>query len=220
MGDENLNPLEELKRLDQQVGLVASLEGLKPIYYRLDEIAKQYANDFEVQLVVGDIKQHLVNRGTKLKEQEATIATPPSCRLRRPFPYVRPPTLCGRLRRSARRASARPRRRRWPLHPRKPSLSRPRRLRRSRRLRRAGVFTTPPPVPPRHPDSAVRSNFAPAADAFASRPAPFRHRTTGRSAHSSRRTASDKTTQRSHRSATTKPKNRWPGKKLWFSARS
>ena len=78
MGDENLNPLEELKRLDQQVGLVASLEGLKPIYYRLDEIAKQYSNDFEVQLVVGDIKQHLVNRGTKLKEQQATIATPPA----------------------------------------------------------------------------------------------------------------------------------------------
>jgi len=77
VGDENLNPLEELKRLDQQVGLVASLEGLKPIYYRLDEIAKQYANDFEVQLVVGDIKQHLVNRGTKLKEQETTVATPP-----------------------------------------------------------------------------------------------------------------------------------------------
>lgn len=76
MGDDNLNPLEELKRLDQQVGLVASLEGLKPIYYRLDEIAKQYANDFEVQLVVGDIKQHLVNRGTKLKEQEAAVATP------------------------------------------------------------------------------------------------------------------------------------------------
>ena len=75
MADENLNPLEELKRLDQQVGLVASLEGLKPIYYRLDEIAKQYANDFEVQLIVGDIKQHLVNRGTKLKEQEATVTS-------------------------------------------------------------------------------------------------------------------------------------------------
>ncbi|HTB12606.1 MAG TPA: PEGA domain-containing protein [Bryobacteraceae bacterium] len=86
MGDENLNPLEELKRLDQQVGLVASLEGLKPIYYRLDEIAKQYANDFEVQLVVGDIKQHLVNRGTKLKEQEATIATPPAMASPTPFP--------------------------------------------------------------------------------------------------------------------------------------
>ncbi len=86
MGDENLNPLEELKRLDQQVGLVASLEGLKPIYYRLDEIAKQYANDFEVQLVVGDIKQHLVNRGTKLKEQEATIATPPAMAAPPPVP--------------------------------------------------------------------------------------------------------------------------------------
>lgn len=86
MGDENLNPLEELKRLDQQVGLVASLEGLKPIYYRLDEIAKQYSNDFEVQLVVGDIKQHLVNRGTKLKEQQATIATPPAMAATPPAP--------------------------------------------------------------------------------------------------------------------------------------
>lgn len=87
MGDENLNPLEELKRLDQQVGLVASLEALKPIYYRLDEIAKKYPNDFEVQLVVGDIKQHLVNRGTKLKEQEATIATQPAA----PPPAAPPP---------------------------------------------------------------------------------------------------------------------------------
>jgi hypothetical protein len=93
VGDENLNPLEELKRLDQQVGLVASLEGLKPIYYRLDEIAKQYSNDFEVQLVVGDIKQHLVNRGTKLKEQEATIATPPATVAPPPFssPSAPPP---------------------------------------------------------------------------------------------------------------------------------
>ena len=97
MADENLNPLEELKRLDQQVGLVASLEALKPIYYRLDEIAKQYPNDFEVQLVVGDIKQHLVNRGTKLKEQEATIATPPGQPVSAPppmpppMPMVQPP---------------------------------------------------------------------------------------------------------------------------------
>jgi hypothetical protein len=91
VGDENLNPLEELKRLDQQVGLVASLEGLKPIYYRLDEIAKQYSNDFEVQLVVGDIKQHLVNRGTKLKEQEATIAPPAMSAAPPPLPPQAPP---------------------------------------------------------------------------------------------------------------------------------
>jgi PEGA domain len=91
VGDENLNPLDELKRLDQQVGLVASLEGLKPIYYRLDEIAKQHANDFEVQLVVGDIKQHLVNRGTRLKEQEATISTPPA--IVTPPPPLPPPPI-------------------------------------------------------------------------------------------------------------------------------
>ncbi len=95
MSDENLNPLEELKRLDQQVGLVASLEGLKPIYYRLDEIAKQYANDFEVQLIVGDIKQHLVNRGTKLKEQEATIATPPA--MSAPPPLPPPPPVAAAI---------------------------------------------------------------------------------------------------------------------------
>jgi hypothetical protein len=86
VGDENLNPLEELKRMDQQVGLVSSLEALKPIYYRLDEIAKQFPNDFEVQLVVGDIKQHLVNRGTKLKEQEATIPTPAAQPVPPPMP--------------------------------------------------------------------------------------------------------------------------------------
>jgi hypothetical protein len=95
VGDENLNPLEELKRLDQQVGLVSSLEGLKPIYYRLDEIAKQYANDFEVQLVVGDIKQHLVNRGTRLKEQQANIPTPPAMAVPPPIkiPPVQPPPM-------------------------------------------------------------------------------------------------------------------------------
>lgn len=94
MGDDNLNPLEELKRLDQQVNLVASLEGLKPIYYRLDEIAKQYANDFEVQLVVGDIKQHLVNRGTKLKEQEAMVPTPPAMAAPPPpLPVQAPPPM-------------------------------------------------------------------------------------------------------------------------------
>jgi len=95
VGDENLNPLEELKRLDQQVGLIASLEGLKPIYYRLDEIAKQYSNDFEVQLVVGDIKQHLVNRGTKLKEQQATIPTPAAPFLAQPAapPPIPPPLV-------------------------------------------------------------------------------------------------------------------------------
>jgi hypothetical protein len=96
VGPENLNPLDELKSLDQQVEVVNDLAGLKPIFFRLEEIAKQNVNDFEVQLAVGDIKQHLVNRGTKLKQaKEAsperiptstagtipvaeTVATPPA----------------------------------------------------------------------------------------------------------------------------------------------
>src|SRR5947199_10465063 len=62
-----MNPLDELKNLDQQVDQIGDLSGLKPIFYRLDEIARKHTNDFEVQLVVGDIKQHLVNRGTVLQ---------------------------------------------------------------------------------------------------------------------------------------------------------
>lgn len=93
MGPENLNPLDELKSLDQQVELVNDLAGLKPIFFRLEEIAKQNVNDFEVQLAVGDIKQHLVNRGTKLKQaKEASperIPTPAAV----PVPVMSPPAL-------------------------------------------------------------------------------------------------------------------------------
>ncbi len=78
MGVENLNPLDELKKLDQQVELVTDLNDLKPIYARIDEIAKEHSDDFEVQLVAGDLKQHLVNRGTRLKaEKAAGGAAPP-----------------------------------------------------------------------------------------------------------------------------------------------
>ncbi|HML18580.1 MAG TPA: PEGA domain-containing protein [Bryobacteraceae bacterium] len=76
MGAENLNPLDELKSLDRQVDLVKDLEGLKPIFYRLDEIARQYTADFEIQLTVGDIKQHLVNRGTRLKQEKTAGPAP------------------------------------------------------------------------------------------------------------------------------------------------
>ena len=47
MGAENLNPLDELKNLDHQVETVTDLAALKPIFYRLDEIAKQYSDDCE-----------------------------------------------------------------------------------------------------------------------------------------------------------------------------
>lgn len=70
-----MNPLDELKSLDSQVEVIGDLAGLKPIFYRLEEIAKANANDFEVQLVAGDVKQHLINRGVKLREQQASGVT-------------------------------------------------------------------------------------------------------------------------------------------------
>ncbi len=69
MGSENFNVLEELKSLDQQIGLADELAALKPIFYRLDAIAREYTDDFEIQLSVGDVKQHLVTRGAWLKER-------------------------------------------------------------------------------------------------------------------------------------------------------
>ena len=89
MGPDNLNPLDELKRLEQQIESVTDLAGLKPIFFRLEEIAKQNVNEFDVQLAVGDLKQHLVNRGTKLKEMKEgkpPVSAPP------PFPPPLPAT--------------------------------------------------------------------------------------------------------------------------------
>jgi hypothetical protein len=77
VGPESLNPLDELRGLDQQVDQVADLAGLKPIFYRLDEIAKEYSGDFEVQLAVDDVKQRVVSRGKALREAQHA-APPPS----------------------------------------------------------------------------------------------------------------------------------------------
>lgn len=92
MGRENLKPLEELRSLDQQIESVQELGGLKPIFFRLEEIAKANVNDFDVQLAVGDIKQHLVNRGTKLKDVKDTKAAPvPAAPIAAPAPPPPPP---------------------------------------------------------------------------------------------------------------------------------
>lgn len=67
-----MTPLEELQHLDSQVELVNDLEGLKPIFYRVEEIGKQNGANFEVQSMIGSIKHHLVARGMRLKELGAT----------------------------------------------------------------------------------------------------------------------------------------------------
>ncbi len=71
MDAENLNPLDELKRLDMEIALATELAGLKPLYYRLNEIGQRYPADFDVQFALSEVKQHLMDRGAQLKQQEA-----------------------------------------------------------------------------------------------------------------------------------------------------
>jgi hypothetical protein len=88
VGAENLNPLDELKSLGEQIELATDLAALKPIYYRLNEIAQSNLADFDVQLAASDIKQRLVARGTQLKQQESS-PVPPS--MMTPAPPPPPP---------------------------------------------------------------------------------------------------------------------------------
>jgi hypothetical protein len=92
VGPENLNPLDELKFLDQQVDQVTDLAGLKPIFSRVDEIGREHSGDFEVQLAVSEIKQRVVARGTALKhaqaQETAGVAESPQTQK---FPAAPPP---------------------------------------------------------------------------------------------------------------------------------
>ncbi len=60
-------PLEELKELESLIGNAADLEALKPIYHRLDQIGSHHGEDFEVQLVVAELRENLVHRGVALR---------------------------------------------------------------------------------------------------------------------------------------------------------
>jgi len=73
VGPENQNPLNELHLLEQQVDQITELAGLKPIFFRVDELAKEYPGDFEVQLAASEVKQRVVTRGTVLKQLGQTM---------------------------------------------------------------------------------------------------------------------------------------------------
>jgi hypothetical protein len=78
VGSGNLTPLDELKSLDQQIDQIQSLAGLQPLFARLEELAKQHSGDFEVQLVAHDVKQHMLTRGSRIKQLQPPppVATP------------------------------------------------------------------------------------------------------------------------------------------------
>ena len=52
---ENVNPQEELKRLDEQIKSATELAALKPIYFRLSEIIKAFPGDFDVWVAANDV---------------------------------------------------------------------------------------------------------------------------------------------------------------------
>ena len=95
MAPQNPNPHDELKSLDRQVETVTDLAGLKPIFFRLEEIARDHPNDFQVQLAVGDMKQHLVNRSAKIKQIQETMpaSVPPPMAPSGPPPPPAAPTV-------------------------------------------------------------------------------------------------------------------------------
>ena len=88
MGSASSNPIEELKAIDAQVLNANDLGALRPIFYRLNEIASRHSNNFQVQLAVGDIKQHLVSRGETIKQRMTPV---PDSLLYPVFPLVQPP---------------------------------------------------------------------------------------------------------------------------------
>jgi hypothetical protein len=75
---EDINPLEELGRLDEQVQSATALAALKPVYFRLHEIIQAFPGDFDVQFTGDEIKQRLIARGTLLKQQETSPPPPPA----------------------------------------------------------------------------------------------------------------------------------------------
>src|ERR1700676_3635858 len=83
---ENQNPLDELQVLDRRIDQVTDLGGLKPIFFRLDELAKEHPGDFEIQLAVTEVKQRVLQRGTALKQSGQVQQTPRAARVNSPPP--------------------------------------------------------------------------------------------------------------------------------------
>jgi hypothetical protein len=79
VGVDGLNPIEELKRIDQQVGVTSDVGALKPLYSRVNEIAQHYPGDFDVQFLASEVKDRLMARGKELKKDGSVPpAVPPT----------------------------------------------------------------------------------------------------------------------------------------------
>jgi hypothetical protein len=91
VGVENVDPHEELKRLDELIKSAAELAALKPIYFRLNDVIRAFPGDFDVQFTGNEIHQRLMARGMLLKQQETSPPLPPAMPAAQPRPL--PSTL-------------------------------------------------------------------------------------------------------------------------------
>jgi len=66
-----IRPIDELRKLAAIVDEITELPDLKPIFSRVEEIAKRNAGATDIELAVKQVKTQLVNRGKKLKEAGA-----------------------------------------------------------------------------------------------------------------------------------------------------
>jgi Carboxypeptidase regulatory-like domain/PEGA domain len=73
--------IDELRRLHAMVEQTPSLPGLKPIFYRVDQIVSEHPNDAAVAALAAEVKQHLSARGAALR-----VATAPPAELVQPQP--------------------------------------------------------------------------------------------------------------------------------------
>ena len=73
--------LEELRRLGAAIDKVTELNDLKPIFFRIEELAKKYPQDVELAAGIAAVKAHLVQHGQRLinlqNSQQAESAAPP-----------------------------------------------------------------------------------------------------------------------------------------------
>ncbi len=89
-----MTPQEELISLSHQVDQASAqpggLDALKPLFLRLDEMARTHAHDFELQVAINEVKQKVISTATALK-QRAQQASPRTSTPEPPAPLPPPP---------------------------------------------------------------------------------------------------------------------------------
>ncbi len=68
--------LEELRRLGASIDKVTDLNELKPIFFRIEELATQYPRDVELAAGIAAVKAHLVQHGQRLINMQGTQQAP------------------------------------------------------------------------------------------------------------------------------------------------